>query len=210
MTPGSTLMFLLSMLILAAIPSVSVALVVSLSATRGIRHGAAAAAGIVTGDIVFIIIALLGLGALAQTFAPFFTGVQIIASLYLLWTGIRMMKAHPPESAQDLPTARHGALAGSFAAGFLLTLGDMKAILFYAGVFPAFFDLRQLGISEFLFIAGLTALTVGGVKLGYAACAASVYRKWAHSTTGSLLQRIAALLMMGAGLLLISRLLISN
>ena len=53
-------------------------------------------------------------------------------------------------------------------AGFLLTFGDQKAILFSLGFFPAFVDLRQLTPVDTLLIILIATLGVGGPKLVYA------------------------------------------
>jgi len=47
--------------VLAAMPSTSVALVVTRSATLGVGNGFSVAAGIVLGDLVFVMLAILGL-----------------------------------------------------------------------------------------------------------------------------------------------------
>ena len=49
----------LIMIALAAVPSTSVALVVTRSATLGISNGVAVSLGIVLGDLVFIFLAIL-------------------------------------------------------------------------------------------------------------------------------------------------------
>ena len=52
---------------LAAIPSTSVALVLTRSATLGLANGIAVATGIVIGDLIFVLLALLGLYFVAGT-----------------------------------------------------------------------------------------------------------------------------------------------
>ena len=54
------------MVSLAAIPSTSVALVVTRSVTLGVANGVATSLGIVLGDLVFILLAVLGLSAVAK------------------------------------------------------------------------------------------------------------------------------------------------
>lgn len=55
------------MVALAAMPSASVALVVTRSATLGVANGLAVSAGIVLGDLVFITFAIFGLSVVAET-----------------------------------------------------------------------------------------------------------------------------------------------
>jgi threonine/homoserine/homoserine lactone efflux protein len=68
----------LIMATLAVIPSTSVALVVTRSATLGISNGVAVALGIVLGDLVFIFLAILGLSAVAEATGAFFVVIKYI------------------------------------------------------------------------------------------------------------------------------------
>jgi len=154
--------------ILAAVPSASVALVVTRSATLGKANGIAAAIGIVTGDLVFIGLAILGLSALAETLGGLFTVARYLGAAYLIWLGYSLLtrEAIVPVAADGATNTRH--LATSGLAGLLLTLGDVKAILFYASLLPAFVDptaLRPQGTAGLMLTA---VFAIGGVKLVYA------------------------------------------
>ncbi|HEB98099.1 MAG TPA: LysE family translocator, partial [Thiotrichales bacterium] len=52
---------------LAATPSTSVALVITRSTTLGLANGIAVATGIVIGDLIFVLLALLGLSVVSET-----------------------------------------------------------------------------------------------------------------------------------------------
>ena len=64
------------MIALAALPSASVALVVTRSATLGIPNGMAVAAGIVTGDLAFVMLAAAGLSVLAESMGYLFSAIR--------------------------------------------------------------------------------------------------------------------------------------
>jgi threonine/homoserine/homoserine lactone efflux protein len=63
MTWSSAIALCSAMVILAAIPSVSVLAVVTRSATFGFIHGVFTSLGIVAGDIIFIVTATLAVSA---------------------------------------------------------------------------------------------------------------------------------------------------
>lgn len=157
------------MLVLAALPSASVALVVSRASRGGFRHGAAAAGGIAAADVLLAGLAWGGLGVLAQTLGPFFVAVRVLAAVWLLWMGLGWLRS-PGAAAPAGPPGGPGLVA-SAAAGFMLTLGDLKALVFYASIFPAITDLTTLRARDFVVIAVVTFGAVGGVKLAYAAAA---------------------------------------
>ena len=66
LTPGSIAALFGSMMVLAFIPGISVLVVSARSAASGFTHGVFTTIGIVTGDIIFIILAIYGLSVLAE------------------------------------------------------------------------------------------------------------------------------------------------
>ncbi len=189
------------MLTLAAVPSVSVALVVIRSATYGFASGAAAAFGIASADLLFVSLAMIGLSALADTLGTLFIAVKYAGGAYLLWLGLSLLRS--VRVAAPGPGIRPGAagLGSSFIAGFLLTLGDVKAIFFYASLFPVFVDMNMLDGGDVAAVFIITLLSVAGVKLAYAWSAAKLVTIAPFSAAGRMraLRVSAGMLMMAAG-----------
>jgi threonine/homoserine/homoserine lactone efflux protein len=83
-------------------------------------------------------------------------------------------------------------------AGLSITLADQKAILFYLGFFPVFVDLSDLSIRDALMVMLIAVVSVGGVKVCYAALTAR-----AGGMVGlrghQILSRLAGGAMMAAG-----------
>ncbi len=149
------------------------------------------------------------MGALAQTYAPIFLALQAIAALYLLATGITLLRSTTkPKTTAPSPAPPHTKPASPFLAGLLLTLGDLKAILFYAALFPTFFDLTTIRPHQLALILLLTLIAVGGIKLLYALAAAKAATKWLPNRSSPHLTRLAALLMLTAATLLLSKLIL--
>lgn len=180
------------MLALAATPSASVALVVTRSATLGFANGAAVTLGIVLGDLVFVALSILGMSFLAETMGGFFAVLKYLGGAYLIWMGINLMRSHSRENV--ILNNHPGSLLASLTSGFLLTLGDLKAILFYASLLPSVVDMSQLSAQKISMIALITIITVGGTKLLYALAARHItihlknakHRKFAQSASGCL------------------------
>lgn len=166
MTLTNALALFAIMAILAAIPSTSVALVVTRSVWGGFGNGAAAAAGIVVGDLIFVLLAILGMAALAEALGGFFLAARILAGGYLIWLGVHLIRNRSTEKQAEKHRPRN--LASSFFAGLTLTLADLKAILFYASLFPIFVDLPNLNGWDIARVVLVTLIAVGGVKLSYA------------------------------------------
>ena len=155
-----------TLLVLAAIPSLSVFTVAARSASAGFMHGALTSLGIVVADIVFVLAAVYGLALLSHALGPVFAVIQLCGAAYLAFIGVALMRSTP--APVRLRGAANPSALSSFTAGFLLTFGDQKAILFYLGLFPAFLDPSALTHMQVALIVLITAVAVGGVKLIYA------------------------------------------
>jgi threonine/homoserine/homoserine lactone efflux protein len=182
------------MLVLAALPSASVALVVVHAAKGGFRRGVAVTAGIVVADLVFVGLALAGLSALDAKIGHGFWILRLVAAAYLLWLGIHMLRK-PVQPSITAEPRRTFELGTSFSAGFVLTMGDVKALLFYASLFPALVDLNRIKGTDALLICSLTILSVGGVKLVYAALAQRIAVRFAATRPAAILRRLAGALL---------------
>jgi len=189
------------MIVLAMIPSISVLAVSARAAAFGFTHGMFTALGIVVADILFILVAIYGLVFIAELMGDEFTLVKYIGGIYLIWLGISLWRA-------DAKTRKSGelgesSLGSSFLTGFLITLGDQKAILFYLGFFPAFIDLRHVTPVDTLLIILIAVVSVGGAKLIYAWLADRASLIFRNTRAIRALNGFAALVMIAVGVALL-------
>ncbi len=204
MTGTSLYAFVAIMLALAALPSASVALVVTRSVTKGFRNGAAVAAGIVCGDILFAILAIVGMAALTESAGMYFSILRYVAAGYLVFLGVSLIRART--EAQGVSSKSQQAnLLFSFLSGLFLTLGDFKAILFYASIFPVLFDLRSFTFWNYGVVIALTILTVGGVKIFYAAIARRLAARFFDNKLSHVFKAIVGLLIIAAGIAVVAK-----
>lgn len=155
-----------TMIILGSIPSVSVLVVSARSAAFGFIHGVFTTLGIVLGDIVLILIAILGVALLARTMGPLFAMVKYLGAAYLIWLGIMLWRSRATTSEAESVTG--STLISSFMTGLLITLGDQKAVLFYLGFFPAFFDLSTISYIDTGIVIAIATVSIIVPKLIYA------------------------------------------
>jgi threonine/homoserine/homoserine lactone efflux protein len=193
----------LIMITLAVIPSASVALVVTRSATLGVPNGVAVAIGIVLGDLVFIFLAILGLSVIAETMGVMFAVIKYIGAGYLLWLGYSLLASKNKSTYTVDESKLKGNIVVSFLSGFFLTLGDVKAIFFYVSLFPTFIDLAAMEYLDLLIVIIVTIATVGGVKIGYAIVAKKVVNLTHEMKLEKGAKKVAGSLMIGAGSYLI-------
>jgi threonine/homoserine/homoserine lactone efflux protein len=168
MTLGSIFALFTAMLILAALPSISVLAVTTQSASSGWIYGAFTAIGIVLGDILFILVAIGGLSFLMKMMGGLFVLIKLLGAVYVIWMGIGLCRSIPQDLGARAKMVTPSSKWSSFMTGLLITLGDQKATLFYLGFFPAFLDISKMSTLDLLMIIAIAVVTVGGVKLGYA------------------------------------------
>ena len=193
-----------TMIVLAVIPSVSVLAVSARAAAFGFTHGMFTALGIVIADIIFILIAVYGLALVAELMGEQFRWIKYLGGFYLIWLGLSLWRTE--SRTRDSDTVERSSLGSSFLTGFLITLGDQKAILFYLGFFPAFIDLSQVTTADTLIIILIAIIGVGGAKLVYAYLAdrASLLFKntravrWINWLAGSLMITVGVVLLLKA------------
>lgn len=152
----------------ALVPSVSVLAVSARSAALGFAHGVLIAAGIVVGDIAFILVAIYGLSVLADLMGSDFALIKYFGGAYLIWLGSVLWRSKSSEGEVEVEGNRGTSMRSSFLTGLLVTLADQKAILFYLGFFPAFIDLSVLSLADTGLILVIATVAVGGPKLLYA------------------------------------------
>ncbi len=184
--------------IAAATPGPGVLAIVSRSIARGFRDGAAMSAGLILGDLVFFTAALTGWTAVAGAFGEIFFVIRIVAATALILMGARMLVASfadAPEERRAAPPTAHRA----FVAGFLLTLGNPKTILFYLAFLPTFIDLSRVDAQGAVDLVGVIVVVVGGVMLAYAAIASRAARCLARPAFTRWMQRGAGTTLIGAG-----------
>lgn len=200
LTPGSIAALFGSMAVLAFIPGISVLVVSARSAANGFTHGVFTTIGIVTGDIIFIILAIYGLSVLAEFMGSRFSLIKYLGSAYLIWLGINLWRSKP--GTGEVEKNIEPSLLSSFLAGLFITLGDQKAILFYLGFFPAFLDLSSVTLADTSIIIVIATLAVGSAKLVYACMANRTSLLLSSYSATKIINIVAGTVMIGVGVVL--------
>ncbi len=101
------------------------------------------ALGVVVGDIVWPLVAILGISWIVSAYAGLMVALTWVASLVFVVMGVLLVRHADRRIVADSRLTRPGIWAG-FVAGVAVILGNPKAVLFYLGILPGFFDLRAL------------------------------------------------------------------
>ena len=157
------LFFLLSAM--AALPSISVMLVVSRTLSGGVSQGVMVCLGIVAADLLYLLLAMFGLTIVAMWLEQHRWLLQIMAIIILVLFSYQLW--HSPYRYAAMATSGKKTSLASFMAGFTLTLVDYKAIFFYLGILPVYLGSSDITLSSLLMLLSTTAIAVAWVKLAY-------------------------------------------
>ncbi len=188
--------------VLAITPGPGVLATVARGMASGFAPAAAVAAGIVCGDLVFLILALFGLSAIADLLGDFFLLVRYLGSAYLIFLGLRLLLSRPRHLPEEPVTGR--AAGNNFLSGLAITLGNPKVILFYLGFLPGFLNLQQIDTASIFLIAAIVSMVLGSVLLGYGFLAAQSKAFLTGCRAGRALNRGSGAIMITTGSMLLA------
>ncbi len=125
------------------------------------------ALGVVIGDAIWPAFAVLGLAWVVAAWDGALDLLRYLAAAVFLIMGALLIRHADRDLASDSRLTRPGMWAG-FVAGLAVILGNPKAILFYMGVLPGFFDLSRVTTGDLLAIMGVSMLVplLGNLALG--------------------------------------------
>ena len=101
------------------------------------------AVGVAIGDMLWPLVAVLGITWILSVFDTMMEVLRWIASGVFILMGVALIQQAGEKINTDSRLTRPGMWSG-FVAGIIAILGNPKAVLFYIGVLPGFFDLRTV------------------------------------------------------------------
>jgi threonine/homoserine/homoserine lactone efflux protein len=189
----------------ALTPGPAVTAIVARAIADGLRPALALSFGVLTGDMLFLTLAAAGMTAAAQAFGPFFSIIRWLGAAYLFYQGVQFWRFRPQPLRAPGADAHEAHFWRNFGAGLLLMFGHVQAMLFYAALLPGFVDFRSLTATDFLVVALLVMVIIGGVNAGYALLAARARHFFSDARAQQVLHRVAGTLMLLAALLVATR-----
>jgi threonine/homoserine/homoserine lactone efflux protein len=113
------------------------------------------ALGVVVGDVLWSLLAIFGITWVLSVYGGFLEALKWVAAAMFIVMGALVIRGAENAIHTDSRLTRPGMWAG-FVAGLIVILGNPKAILFYAGMLPGFFDLTRLTAIDIAIIVGLS------------------------------------------------------
>lgn len=173
------LLYLFTCIGIAVVPGPNALLVLTHGAIHGHRRTLFTISGGVLGFALVLSLCALGLGALIQASASWFTALKIAGGLYLIWLGFGLWRS-PPVSLETtgIPSLRRWSL---FRQGLVSAISNPKALLLFTAFIPPFLDPHRNLVAQTAAIA-LTYAVVEFVVEYMVASAANRVRPWLART----------------------------
>ncbi|WP_293761136.1 LysE family translocator [uncultured Aquitalea sp.] len=108
------------------------------STAQGRRAGMLSALGIALGSVGHTVLAAFGLSAVLATSAMAFMVVKLMGAAYLMWLGVRMLRASGASVAAGVATPARAAPGKVLREAFFTNLFNPKVALFFLAFLPQF------------------------------------------------------------------------
>jgi threonine/homoserine/homoserine lactone efflux protein len=126
----------------AGSPGPSIAALVARVLTRGYSDVMPFLFAMWLGEAIWLACAVFGLVAIAQTFQGLFAVIKYAGIAYLLYLAWKMWTA--PSTIEEQEIAPRTSPLRMFLAGFAVTIGNPKIMVFYVALLPVIIDLSQV------------------------------------------------------------------
>lgn len=198
-SPEQLVLFAAAFAVMVASPGPFVAAIAARSAAFGFRSGAMMALGASLADSLYVVLAVLGLAAVAASHAWALEILRYVGAAWLVWIGWTLLtgRASVVQPEGGVPVRAGGWRA--FTVGALLNLGNPKAALFYMAIFPGFFDMGALGPWDAVAILCVTLPIGFGSDCAYAFAADRARGLLRDARSVQRVNRATGGVMLGAG-----------
>ncbi|SEM21763.1 Threonine/homoserine/homoserine lactone efflux protein [Roseovarius tolerans] len=126
------------------------------------------AVGVALGDLIWPLCAILGLAWVLSVYGDALELLRWIAAGVFIVMGLLLIRAPSRPPSADSRMTRPGLWAG-FSVGMAAVIGNPKAILFYMGFLPGFFDLSTVTVPDIAAILAVSAIVpmLGNLALAF-------------------------------------------
>lgn len=185
---------------LLLIPGPTVLLVLTYALTQGRKVAIATAAGVALGDFVAMSASLVGLGALVLASATLFAALKWIGGAYLVWLGVKLLRARPAGgfgvgTGADLPAR------GVFGHAAAVTALNPKSIAFFIAFVPQFLRPEAPLAPQFAILIATFVTLAAANALAYALLADRMRARIRQPGTRLWLNRAGGTALIGMGVL---------
>jgi len=163
------LLFIGAELIFSLSPGPTVMLISAYGFKGGLRDALAAVAGTQTGNTLWYVICVTGLGALVTASPLVFHAIRLLGAAYLVFLGLSALWQSWRAAGEDQGPKLMG---NPYVQALLTQMGNPKAILFFGALVPQFLDTHAPLLPQYLIMYAVTFVGEAIILTGYGALAA--------------------------------------
>ena len=202
MTLDNWVLFIIAVLALMSTPGPSQLLMLSNSATYGLKNSVATIVGDLSANLLQMIIATAGIGLLIASFDNnILIYIKWIGVTYLVWNALKLILSKKQNAKNYKKSNNKKIYRKLFLQGFLTSASNPKAILFFAALFPQFISANGDIWIQFL-ILSITYISIDGIFLLFYGFAASKIAMMIKSNSSLIINKVGGSLMLVAAFLL--------
>lgn len=182
----------------AGSPGPSIAALVARVLTRGYSDVMPFLFAMWIGEAIWLACAVFGLVAIAQTFHGLFVVIKYAGIAYLLYLAFKMWTA--PVAIEAEPVVPKASPLRMFLAGFAVTIGNPKIMVFYVALLPVIIDLSQVTLLAWAELTAIMLAVLVAVDLAWVLLASHARRLIRSPRAVRLTNRIGASVMAAAAI----------
>lgn len=179
------------------LPGPAVMLTINNSIQRGSLKSLAGILGIALAILVIAYISVSSLGIVLASSVVAFTTVKIIGAIYLIFLGIKPWRTKSENSFQN--KIQNRSFLKCFLEGFLVSISNPKAVIFFISIFPQFINLSEDYNSQVILLAATFSAIVIAVHTIYALFSSFAKSKLSSLNGGKTLNKVSGGVFIGFG-----------
>lgn len=179
------------------LPGPAVMLTINNAIQRGLLRSFAGILGIALAILLVAIISASSLGIILATSAVAFTAVKFIGAIYLIYLGIKMWRTKI--AIDTFAEHQEDSVLKCFIEGFLVSISNPKAVIFFMSIFPQFINVSQEYKPQFVLLSVTFSILVIVIHTIYALFSSFAKLKLSSSKGKSVLGKVSGGVFVGFG-----------
>jgi threonine/homoserine/homoserine lactone efflux protein len=187
--------YVLACAVITLIPGPTVTVIVANSLAHGTRAGLLNVAGTQLGLGLMMMVLVVGLSSVIATMGTWFDWLRFAGAAYLVWLGWKLLRSRDGfAQSSSAPVPRGGFIL----QGFLVLMGNPKALLWFGAFIPQFVDPNGDYVWQVVLL-GLTAMATAVISDGGYAVLAGRAGQLLSRQRVLLVSRVSGLCLIGGG-----------
>lgn len=150
--------FIMAIIIFQLIPGPGTVTILNATARSGVGCGMKAVFGTLTGDVIYMTAAVLGLAALLSAYPAVLAGAQWFGVGYLCWIGYKLLRSPIKSQAEEVVLKKNSW--AYYRQALAVSLTNPKVIMFFMAFFPLFLSPESTPVTLVILMVHVTSISL--------------------------------------------------